>query len=56
MSNFSSFGALTLSFSLVCPGQPIMIEIWSAYDSYAGASHISVGHGDFANNTVVSRY
>ena len=46
MSNFSEFGGLGLSFTVVCPGQPMMAEIWSAYNSYAGASHVSIGNSE----------
>ena len=35
MSSFSGFGGLGLSFIVVCPGQPMMAEIWSAYNILA---------------------
>ena len=37
---------LGLSFTVVCPGQPMMVEIWSAYISYTGASHVSIGNSE----------
>jgi hypothetical protein len=46
MNSFSGFGGLGLSFTVVCPGQPMMAEIWSAYNSHAGASHVSIGNSD----------
>ena len=51
MSSFSGFGGLGLSFIVVCPGQPMMAEIWSAYNSCAGASHVSIGNGDSHSQT-----
>ena len=45
-SSFSGFSRLGLSFIVVCPGQPMMAEIWSAYNSSAGASHVSIGNSE----------
>ena len=36
---------------LLCPGQPMMAEIWSAYNSYARARLISIGNGDSHSQT-----